>query len=199
MHWYLIWDAQLQRDRKLFIPTTLDGQQFCVRAVSGRQISHDVFLKFWTVEQFLGMGAPCEISDAHFSDMITQDEYRILFGSPQGTAGDRVLQDMVYSLKKEEEKLEWDRLEIQVEELKEELDSDDDVDDQKSYLAAIADMELRIARLSKEPVGSGWHLDPIATGLGDQTIWGLYWPDDSDNVLYNATTIWPVISGIFQI
>ncbi len=182
----------------MFIPTTLDGQQFCVRAVSGRQISHDVFLKFWTVEQFLGMGAPCEISDAHFSDMITQDEYRILFGSPQGTAGERAFQNMVYALKKEGEKLEWDNLEIQVEELKEQIDSDDDVDDQKSYLAAIAEMELRIARLSKEAVGSGWNLDSVSAGPGDPAIYGLYWPDDSDNLLYKATTIWPAVSGIFQ-
>ena len=78
------------------------------------------------------------------------------------------------------------------------LDSDDDSYDQTDYLAIIADMELRIARLSKEPVGSGWHLDTIATGPGDPAIYGLYWPDDSDNLLYNATTIWPVVSGIFQ-
>ena len=150
------------------------------------------------MEQFLGMGAPCEISDPQFLEMITQDENRILFGSPQGTEGELAFQEMVYSLKKEEEKCEWDRLEIQVEELREELDSDDDVDDQANYLAAIAEMELRIARLSKETVGSGWHLDHIAIGPGDQAIYGLYWPDDSDNVLYNATTIWPVVSGIFQ-
>jgi hypothetical protein len=198
MHWYLIWDADLQVDRELLIPTTLDGPQFCVRAVSGRQILHDVHLKFWTVEQFLGMGAPCLISDPQFLDMITQDENRILFGGPHGSEGELAFQRLVYSIKKEDEKCEWDRLEIQVEELREELDSEDDVDDQNAYLAAIAEMDLRIARLSKEPVGSGWHLDQLATGPGDQSIWGLYWPNDSDNVLYNATTIWPVVSGIFQ-
>ncbi len=198
MHGYKIRDATLQVERKLFIPTTMNVPQYCVRAISGRRILHDVNLKFWTVEQFLGIGAPCEISDPQYLIGITQDENRLLFGGPYGMEGEVAFQRLVYTLKKEEEKCEWDRLIVQVEEVKEYLDSDDEFYDQTYSEAIIADMELRMARLSKEPVGSGWRLDTVATGSGDLAIYGLFWPEESNHLLYNAKTIWPAVSGIFQ-
>jgi hypothetical protein len=75
------------------------------------------------------MGAPFEISDPRYSRKITQDEDRILFGGPYGTDGQVAFQRLVYYLKKEEERCEWLRLETEVEELMELLDSDDDADD----------------------------------------------------------------------
>ena len=198
MHGYEIKDATLQVERNLFIPTTIHLPQYCVIAISGRRILHDVNLKFWTVEQFLGIGAPCDLSDPQYLMGSTQDENRLLFGGPYGTEGEVAFQRLVYTLKKEEEKCEWDRLIVQVEEVKRYLDSDDESYDGTYYEAIIVDMERRMARFSKEPVGSGWRLDTVATGSGDLAIYGLYWPKESNHLLYNATTIWPAVSGIFQ-
>jgi hypothetical protein len=49
VRWVSIWDASLQRDRRVIIPTTLDVPQLCVRQCSGRAIPHNVDLKLWTV------------------------------------------------------------------------------------------------------------------------------------------------------
>jgi hypothetical protein len=84
----------------VLIPTTLDVPQFCVRACSGREIPHDINLKYWTVEQFLEIGAPCEISDPQYLVQITHDEHRILFEGPYGTDGEVAFQRLVSTLKK---------------------------------------------------------------------------------------------------
>jgi hypothetical protein len=147
------------------------------------------------VEQFLEIGAPCEISDPNYLAQISHDEHRIRFGGPYGTDGEVAFQRLESTLKKEEEQCESNRLEVEVEELMELLDSDDDAYDQFSYKASITELELRIARLRKEPVGSNWHCDLMAYGPDEPAIYGLYWPGSSDEWLYHATQIWPTVAG----
>jgi hypothetical protein len=87
-------------------------------------------------------------------------------------------------------------------ELMELLDSDDDTYDQISYKASITELELKIARLCKEPLGSSWHCDLMANGPNEPGIFGMYLPDYwptgySGRLLYHATQIWPTVAGIF--
>ncbi len=82
------------------------------------------------------------------------------------------------------------------------LDSDDDTYDQISHKASLTDLELRIARLRKSPVGSSWHCDLMASGPDEPDIFGLYlpgyWPTGySDKLLHHATQIWPTVASIF--
>jgi hypothetical protein len=140
------------------------------------------------------MGAPFDISDSRYFRQITQDEDHILFGGPHVSEGQIAFQKLVYTLKKQEELWEMLRLETERDELIELLDSDGDGDDQFSYQASINRMELRIARLCKEPLGSSWH---YVSSNAFQAVYGLFWPGHPGEIFYHATSIWPTVTCIF--
>jgi hypothetical protein len=195
VRWVCLWDASLQRNMRVIIPTTLDVPQSCVRQCSGRAINHSVDLKYWTCEQFLEMGAPFDLSDFRYFWKVTQDKDRILYGGPHGSEGQQAFQRLVYMIKKQEELWEMLRLETEMEEKREFLDPDGDGDDQFGYQASINRMELRIARLRKEPLGSSWH---YVSHDALQTVYGLSRPGHPTSCnLYHATSIWPCVTGIF--
>jgi hypothetical protein len=109
-----LWDAISGKYRDVLVPTTYDQEQFvqqsdaqnsqsCFMAISGRKLHHDVHLLYWTVEDFLEIGAPFDISGPHYQDQITHDEHQLLFGIPEGSDGERAFQKIVSVHMKEEE------------------------------------------------------------------------------------------------
>jgi hypothetical protein len=100
----------------------------------------------------------------------------------------------MYTIRKQEELGEVLSLETEIEDMFELLNPDGDIDDQFFYQASINRMELRIARLRKEPLGSSWH---YVSGDAFQAVYGLFWPGNPGDILYHATTIWPSVTGIF--